>query len=331
MTEARSSILIIIPFFGAWPDWMMPFVESCRHNPSIRWLIPTDCGDPGIDAENVELRHISFGDFCAEIRSALGIDFRPGNPRKLCDLKLAYGLLFQAEIEGFDFWGFGDLDVVYGNLRKFVTDEMLEKHDLISFHRHCISGHLCLIRNTPENLRLFERIPHFQEKAQQPDIAVLDELVLDPKYRWAQSTDFGVLEFKGRVHAFEAFSTPWKGTRWTDGTFDFPLQWFWRDGRLSAGSPSGPEFPYLHFLAWKKGSAELRRAGLPQWRELEKQSFVEKDDLKDGVVISGRGIHPTSRQPSLAYRHSFPLRMLLRLARMLEQGMVDGLDRFRTA
>ena len=330
MAEARNSIIVIIPFFGEWPDWMLLFVESCRHNPSINWLIPTDCGEPKANAENIEFLHTSYSDFCAEISTALDIDFRAENPHKLCDLKLAYGLLFEAEIESYEFWGFGDLDVVYGNLRKFINDDILKNYDLISFHKHSISGHLCLIRNAPENLRLFERIPHFNEKAQQSDYAVLDELVFDPYYRWAQSTDFGVLDFKGKVYAFEAFSTPWKGLKWTDGTFDFPLQWFWQDGRLSTESPSGQEFAYLHYLAWKKGSAELRRACLPQWRELQKLSYIEESDLKTGVVISGQGIHPISRQQSLVYKHSFLVRMLIRFAQMVKQRMIDGIDRLKT-
>lgn len=39
-----------------------------------------------------------------------------GYPYKLCDFKPAYGFLFPEIIKRYDFWGHGDIDVVYGNI-----------------------------------------------------------------------------------------------------------------------------------------------------------------------------------------------------------------------
>jgi hypothetical protein len=43
-TAAEPRIRILIPYFGAWPPWMGLFLESCRANPSIDWLLLGDCG-----------------------------------------------------------------------------------------------------------------------------------------------------------------------------------------------------------------------------------------------------------------------------------------------
>ena len=62
-------------------------------------------------------------------------------PYKLCEYKQAYGLILQDYIKKYDFWGFGDLDLVYGDIRSFLTDDILEHKFLLGW------GHLTLIKN----------------------------------------------------------------------------------------------------------------------------------------------------------------------------------------
>lgn len=64
------------------------------------------------------------------------------SPYKLCDFKPAYGEIFQQEIKEYDFWGHCDCDLVFGNIRKFITDDILDKYDRIG---NC--GHFILYRN----------------------------------------------------------------------------------------------------------------------------------------------------------------------------------------
>jgi hypothetical protein len=37
-----SSIVIIIPYFGKFPNYFPFWLESCRYNPTIDWFIFTD-------------------------------------------------------------------------------------------------------------------------------------------------------------------------------------------------------------------------------------------------------------------------------------------------
>lgn len=64
------------------------------------------------------------------------------SPYKLCDFRPIYGKLFQQYINGADFWGFGDIDLIYGDIRQFITENVLQNYDLISGW-----GHLTLVRN----------------------------------------------------------------------------------------------------------------------------------------------------------------------------------------
>lgn len=39
-------IVILIPYFGRWPDWFPLYLESCRANPSVDSIFFTDCAVP---------------------------------------------------------------------------------------------------------------------------------------------------------------------------------------------------------------------------------------------------------------------------------------------
>ena len=90
---------------------------------------------------------VSFNDYCTLVSKKLGIHFYPTHPYKLCDLKPFYSIIHENEINGYDFWGFADVDLVFGDIRKFYTDELLEKYKILSTHSDRISGHFCLFKN----------------------------------------------------------------------------------------------------------------------------------------------------------------------------------------
>jgi hypothetical protein len=75
----------------------------------------------------------------------------------MCDLKPAYGHLFPELIEGYDFWGFGDIDLIYGNLGRYFTDKILAKHEILTFRDDWISGALTILKNTEKINKLFMR------------------------------------------------------------------------------------------------------------------------------------------------------------------------------
>ncbi|WP_374417267.1 DUF6625 family protein [Stutzerimonas kunmingensis] len=253
------SIIIIIPYFGKWPFWMPFFIESCRANPNINWLLIGDCAVLEDLPNNVEQRFFAFVDYCAFVSECLGINFNPSNPYKLCDLKPALGFIHAADVAGYDFWGFSDLDLIYGDLRSYFSDARLRKYKVLSTHERRISGHFCLLRNEPELNSLFWKIPDFVRRAEDPKNHALDEGGFSRIFLWRKNFPKPLFDFVGlfnrwrRVAEFkEAFSTP-NGVRpWTDGTQDYPAYWVWRNGRLQNAKDGDRQFPYLHFLVWKK-------------------------------------------------------------------------------
>lgn len=140
----RYKIKIIIPYFGKFPNSIKPFLKSCEHNLEFEWLIFTDDNLPFVP-NNVSVIQCKLEDIKERVETKLGFTVSLNAPYKLCDFRPAFGMIFEEELKDADFWGWGDVDLIYGDLSRFITDEVLDRYDKIY---PC--GHLSLIRNTEE-------------------------------------------------------------------------------------------------------------------------------------------------------------------------------------
>ncbi|WP_342743073.1 DUF6625 family protein [Methylobacillus rhizosphaerae] len=284
--EKPNTIRIIIPYFGNWPFWMPVFLESCRYNSTIDWLIYTDCTIPKNCPDNVKVIQVSFRAYCTYLSSRLQMDFYPDSAYKLCDIKPMLGHVHHDEIAGYDFWGFGDIDVVYGNLRAYFTRERLSHYDLFSMHARRISGHLCLLRNTPEMNTAFQKVSNwpnmladhahvaFDEKAfskiflRHKNSAALVQWLAKKIDPWLEKAEFN-----------ETYTTPNARIKWRNDSGDFPEKWYWSRGQVSNDLDQGYYFPYFHFMEWKKGWDSANQ---------ELKDFLATTDAK--VEIDCRGM-----------------------------------------
>lgn len=258
--STSPSICLVMPYFGRWPFWMPFFLQSCRLNPSINWLFYTDCAPLDNCPENVRVVTMSFADYCHHVSSRLGIDFRPTQAYKLCDIRPAFGLIHEGDLQGYDFWGFGDIDLIYGDLRAYFTSERLQRHDLYSTHARRVSGHLCLIRNSPRMRDAFKRIPNWQSRFCDPQHQALDEGAFTRLFLRNKNLPELLQKLLGtllnpwyrRSEFVEAYSTPYARIDWHDGSRNFPQKWYWRAGKLTNDQDGLREFPYFHFIVWKR-------------------------------------------------------------------------------
>lgn len=85
----------------------------------------------------------------------LGFAVKIKNGYKLCDFKPTYGILFSEILKKYDFWGHGDIDVIFGKIRNFITDEILYNNDLISARHDSLTGQFLLFRNSHKMNTLF--------------------------------------------------------------------------------------------------------------------------------------------------------------------------------
>jgi hypothetical protein len=140
--------LMIVPYFGILPEWFDQWVAN------MELLKPL--GYDYLLVTNLRL-------FEQRVRDKLGIEpnITPGTG-KVWDYRCAFGVLFEEEIKGYDFWGHTDFDVVYGNVDKWVTDEFLSELDVHSNHNTYVCGPWTLYRNKKEVNELFYNSPSWQ-------------------------------------------------------------------------------------------------------------------------------------------------------------------------
>jgi hypothetical protein len=280
-SDKSPEICIVMPYFGCWPEWMELFLESCRLNPFIDWLFITDCGDPvgcSLPA-NVRIQPTTLEDFLRKVEKKIGINIAWTDPYKICDLRPAFGDIFKSEIHKYRYFGWGDIDVIYGNMRPFLNQEVMQ-NDCISFSKNHLSGHLCLWRNRKAVRKWYRALPNWRERLENLEYTHFDE----------PSPEVIPDEFS--VFAEYSFNTPLSPkTPWTDGTFDYPDEWYWQSGRLSNDKDEEREFLYLHFMHWK-GGWWPRHCGNAQWEKLDKLVHVEPGRANEGFRINECGFFP---------------------------------------
>lgn len=278
------TIRFVIPYFGRWPYWMDFFLESCRHNPSIDWLFYTDCGVPQRAPSNTQFVEISFAKYCEKVSAKLGIDFCPPSPYKLCDIKPALGYVHADDVAGYDFWAFGDIDVIYGDLRRHFTAQRLARKDLFSTHHRRISGHLCLMRNTDELRVAFKRIPSWQARFADPKHQALDESAFSHLFVKHKNFPEPLRRIASRLYRAcrrsEFIETHSTYVLMPDGSRVQPERWKWSNGQLT-NDVLEHELPYFHFLYWKTHD----------WKMQPVEALVSPNDLSShsGWEVSASG------------------------------------------
>lgn len=176
-------IILIIPYFGNLDatGYFTLFLDSCSSNDTIDFLLLTDDATPYEYPRNIRVELTTLQALKERFQRNYNFPISLEHPYKLCDYKLAYGELLAKEITGYDAWGFCDIDMVFGDIRAFVTDERLAQ-----FGRVYTRGHLGIFRaDVPADFyraQLDDR-PSFQEVLSSETSFSFDEWInRDPRW-----------------------------------------------------------------------------------------------------------------------------------------------------
>lgn len=126
-----KKIAFVIPYFGKFPEFFDIWLKTANFNETIDFIFFTDIDFSLIKdvGKNIIVYNMSFDQIKNRIQSLFDFDISLERPYKLCDYKPAYGKIFENELKEYDYWGHCDIDMVFGNIRKFVTDDLLDKCD----------------------------------------------------------------------------------------------------------------------------------------------------------------------------------------------------------
>lgn len=171
--ENMYTIGIVVLYFGKKPISYDAWEATAVTNDTIDFYIFTDI--PEIkDNKNIRVITCSFEECRQMIQKVMNFKISLESPYKLCDYKPTYGLVFHNWLKDYDFWGYCDLDVVFGDLREFFTDDALKYSD------RCLeNGHISLWKNNEKMNTMFkyyEREGENYEKVyKSPDSFYFDE------------------------------------------------------------------------------------------------------------------------------------------------------------
>lgn len=173
-----KKIAFIIPYFGEFNNYFELFLKSCEYNHTIDFLIFTDNRKEYNYPKNVKVHYMNFQELKAKFQSKIDFRISLERPYKLCDYRPAYGFFFEDYLKGYDFWGFCDTDLIFGNIRKFYTDEMLDRYDKIG-----IFGHASIIRNDKNINQIFRKTNRYVEVFSSSKNSSLNGGAFDEEFR----------------------------------------------------------------------------------------------------------------------------------------------------
>jgi hypothetical protein len=109
------------------------------------------------DEQSANIKFIKFclEDFNSLASVKLNLAINVTDPYKICDLRPAFGVIFEDFLKPYTFWGHTDIDVIFGNIRHFITNQLLENHDILTARKEYLTGHFTLYKNTKEINKLY--------------------------------------------------------------------------------------------------------------------------------------------------------------------------------
>ncbi len=273
-----KKILMIHPYFGKTPEWFSEWLCTVNQLKDSRFnfLIVTDIDmTPFYVEKHIKILNTTLSELKEKISKTMGFNAALGFPYKLCDYKPAYGLIFYDYVKDYDFWGYGDIDILWGRLDKYITDDMLESYDRIGY-----LGHFSLYHNDDTVNHLFMKRGMFSYKKVYSD---------DYVYGFDEQSGMMYITLKNGVKTYldEHFlNLDWRSKEFVAGGIkNYKYQvFYWENGGVyrayidNDNSLKTEEYMYLHFQGKKPKSINADKLK-PQGFFITKDKFIVKDSL----------------------------------------------------
>lgn len=236
----------IVPFFGKFPNYFSLFLKSIEMNPEFDWLFFTDDTNYTFP-KNAIVYKMSFEKVKGIIQSKFDFKTTLDTPYKLCDYKCAYGYIFSEYVLDYEFWGYCDVDLIFGRISEFIRFTDYEKYDKIGH-----LGHFSLYKNCSDINNMFMSSSFYKKVFSNSRVFVFDE--------WGEnSINRALLKNNKRIN----YLNSWADVYPYSSCFNLvrldlesnkyitenKVRLFkWDNGRIfSIGAGNNEEFMYVHF------------------------------------------------------------------------------------
>lgn len=257
-------IEFVIPYIGELPSYFDLFSRSVGYNqevltvhlitgyPVSKALLPPNIINHVIDRrsllERVQ-RCLDLSDNC------LGI-----GGHKLCDFRPFYGSIFSSIIsQDAYWWGFCDLDMMIGDVGKWISTYVDDNADVVTAHSRYIAGHFTIVKNCATvNSQLFRMAcePSIKELLNSTSNQMIDEFHF---FEFLKRSSLSLQLMPPLSEALNFQFSPFGITLFFDGSTsellpkEFGLA-CWREGAVhySSRHRASSEVLYVHFMGTKR-------------------------------------------------------------------------------
>ena len=121
MSTAVRQLVVMTVYFGPLPPWLPLTLHSMAANAPVDFVIVGDATPPPLLPPNVRFETIGYEAMQARLSQLTGRHVSYTNTYKANDIKPLLPELYPEAVRGYEWWGWADLDVVFGDLLKFLT------------------------------------------------------------------------------------------------------------------------------------------------------------------------------------------------------------------
>lgn len=143
-----NKVALIIPYFGKLPNYFNLFLYSCSKNENVDFFIFTD-QIVNEKYNNVKYYKMTFNELNLLSKEKLLVSVL--SPYKLCDFKVTYGKLFENYISNYEYWGYCDCDMLFGNLNLLLNETIYQYDKILT------DGHLTIFKNEEKINNLYKK------------------------------------------------------------------------------------------------------------------------------------------------------------------------------
>jgi len=155
----KNNILLIQVWFGKIPDYFWFHYETAKDIIGFDFILFTD-QDIKLDSKNYTVVNTTKDDIEIRLSGKLNYNIKILNNKKTCDLKAAFGDIFEEYLVDYDYFGCYDIDTLFGDVYNGVKP-YLDHYDFITigeetFHNR-LSGPFLIIKNTQDLRDLYKK------------------------------------------------------------------------------------------------------------------------------------------------------------------------------
>lgn len=176
----KPRVAIIHIYLGQLPDWFGVFIKSCTSLPAFDFLIFSDQTLKKELQQNIHLNLFTKKDLTQLFEQKLNRSIALHDAYKICDFKPLFGKLFEDYLTNYDYWGYCDNDLIFGNLSGSLQKAFTNRYDIISLYGGYLSGPFCLFRNSPQINNLFRESECIEKIYRSDDYCGFDEHIVQP-------------------------------------------------------------------------------------------------------------------------------------------------------